>query len=146
MQLKFLSSQSHTLSTLLALLAVSLAVGCSNSSGPELGYVEGVVTFDGKSLEYAEIQFEPLNGRPSLGISDSNGHYALRFTGTRNGATLGKHVVRIISARDSSGGEGNQPFVKSRPEILPAKYHINSELTAEVQSGNNTINFDLTSN
>ena len=120
-------------------------LGCSNSSGPDLGYVEGVVTLDGKPLDGAAIQFEPAGGRASSAITDAQGHYVLDFSATSQGALIGKHVVRIQSARTASGGEGDAPLVKARPEILPAKYHARSELTAEVEGGSNTIDFDLTS-
>lgn len=130
---------------LLTAVALCLVMGCSKAAGPELGYVEGNVTLDGKPLDGAEVQFEPSDSRPSVAFTDENGHYVLKFTGSRNGATVGTHVVRILSARGSSGGEGDGPLVKARPELLPAKYHDKSTLTADVQSGNNTIDFDLQS-
>ncbi len=126
-----------------ATVVLSLVVGCSGNTGPELGYVEGNITLDGKPLDGAEVQFEPSDSRPSIAITDDNGHYVLQFTGSREGATVGTHTVRILSARGSSGGEGDGPYVKARPELLPPKYHVNSTLTAEVKSGNNTFDFDL---
>ncbi len=133
--------------SLVVLLTIALCglVGCSKGAGPDLGYVEGVVTLDGKPLDGAEVSFEPKDGRPSIAIADPSGHYVLKFTGSRNGAAIGAHVVRITSARGSSGGEGDGPLVKARPELLPAKYHAKSTLTAEVAAGNNEIDFDLTS-
>jgi len=128
-----------------AAIALCLVMGCSQGSGPDLGYVEGNVTLDGKPLDGAEVQFEPSNARPSVAFTDENGHYVLKFTGSRDGATIGTHTVRILSARGSSGGEGDGPLVKARPELLPAKYHEKSTLTADVKSGNNTIDFDLQS-
>lgn len=122
-----------------------IIIGCSKSEGPELGYVEGIVTLNGEPLDGATIQFEPTGGRASSAITDERGHYILDFSATSQGALVGKHVVRIQSARAASGGEGGAPLVKSRPEILPAKYHARSELTAEVQGGNNTIDFALES-
>lgn len=130
---------------MVAAIAMCLVIGCSKPSGPDLGYVEGDVTLDGKPLDGAEVQFEPSDARPSVAFTDENGHYVLKFTGSRDGATVGTHTVRILSARGSSGGEGDGPLVKARPELLPAKYHVNSQLTANVQSGNNTIDFDLQS-
>lgn len=135
----------NTSLTLLAVVALCLAMGCAQAAGPELGYVEGNVTLDGKPLDGAEVQFEPSDSRPSVAFTDENGHYVLKFTGSRDGATVGTHTVRILSARGSSGGEGDGPLVKARPELLPAKYHEKSTLTADVQSGNNTIDFDLQS-
>ncbi|QDU75539.1 Bacterial Ig-like domain (group 1) [Bremerella volcania] len=130
---------------IVAAIALCVVIGCSKADGPDLGYVEGTVTLDGKPLDGAEVQFEPTNARPSVAFTDENGHYVLKFTGSRDGATIGTHTVRILSARGSSGGEGDGPVVKARPELLPPKYHEKSTLTADVQSGNNTIDFDLQS-
>lgn len=130
----------------LAMIAVmALCLGCAQESGPELGYVEGNVTLDGKPLDGAEVSFEPSDSRPSVAFTDDSGHYVLKFTGARNGATVGTHTVRIVSARGSSGGEGDGPLVKARRELLPPKYHEKSTLVAEVKSGNNTIDFELES-
>lgn len=145
MQFISFSSKPNASLAMMAAMALCLVMGCSQNSGPELGYVEGNVTLDGNPLDGAEVQFEPEDARPSVAFTDENGHYVLKFTGSRDGATLGTHTVRILSARGSSGGEGDGPLVKARPELLPAKYHVKSTLTADVQSGNNTIDFDLQS-
>lgn len=135
----------NTAVAMFAATALCLVLGCAQASGPELGYVEGNVTLDGKPLDGAEVSFEPSDARPSVAFTDDSGHYVLKFTGARDGATVGTHVVRIVSARGSSGGEGDGPLVPARRELLPAKYHEKSTLVAEVKSGNNTFDFDLQS-
>lgn len=140
-------SSQHSISSLagLATIVLCLSVGCSKSGGPGLGYVEGVITLDDKPLDGAEVSFEPEGGRPSIAFTDNEGHYVLMFTGSQEGAVIGKHTVRILSARGASGGEGDEPKVESRPELLPARYNVDSELTVEVKSGSNQCDFDLTS-
>ena len=120
--------------------------GCSGGANlPELGQVSGTVTLDGQPLDGATIEFVPEKGRPSSAITDESGNYKLRFSATTNGAVLGKHDVAIRSFRDPVSAEGDQPGVEGRDELLPARYHENSELTAEVAAGSNTIDFTLTS-
>ncbi|PQO35303.1 hypothetical protein C5Y96_09730 [Blastopirellula marina] len=145
--MQLIASLKKTTSPLAIAFAVAmcLMLGCYSSGGPDLGYVEGNVTLDGKPLDDAKVQFEPDNARPSIAYTDGSGHYVLQFTGTRDGAAIGTHTVRIFSARGSSGGEGDGPLVKARPELLPASYNDKSTLVAEVKSGNNTFDFDLKS-
>lgn len=119
--------------------------GCSEQEGPDLGQVIGTVTLDGKPLEGASLSFQPEAGRSSKGFTDESGNYELQFTLDRKGAVLGQHMVEIISVRSSSGGEGGEPLVEGRKEILPARYHSATELTANIKPGRQTINFELTS-
>lgn len=121
--------------------------GCGGSQAgmPPLGQVNGRITLDDQPLDGAEVIFQPADGRPSVGKSDSSGHYKMAYTMDVNGAMVGAHKVTITSARTASGGEGGQPLVASRKEILPVKYHTKSELTADVKKGSNTIDFALKS-
>ncbi|WP_339730538.1 hypothetical protein [uncultured Gimesia sp.] len=121
--------------------------GCGGGSDlPPLGQVSGIVTLDGQPLEHAQLIFQPENGRPSVGETDSEGNYELVFTGTASGALLGPHKVVITSAVDAFSDEtGEGKDRKARPEVLPAKYHSKTTLTAVVEPGSNQIDFPLTS-
>ena len=128
-------------------LIISFAVttmGCG-PSGPPLGKVQGKVTLDGQPLEGANVEFIPTSGRPSVGVTDANGDYYLQFTNDMAGALLGTHKVSITTARAGTDSEGVGPSVEARKELLPPNYHANTQLTAEVASGNNTFDFDLLS-
>lgn len=125
------------------LLTATSLPGCD--SGPATGLVEGTVTLDGEPLDQAMLRFQPVNGRGSVGMTDESGHYKLRFTATTEGAIPGEHRVLITTQRAASGGEGDQPLVPAQEEILPAKYNDATELTATVEPGPNTIDFELTS-
>ncbi|MCC7335223.1 MAG: carboxypeptidase regulatory-like domain-containing protein [Pirellulaceae bacterium] len=124
-----------------ALAFICLATGCGNG----LSGVSGTVTLDGEPLEKAFVEFSPPNGRPSMGKTDSNGYYRLEYSTSQTGVEAGEHKVRIFTHEDASidmkTGEPT-PAVK---EIVPAKYHRKSELTAQVEPGSNDIDFDLES-
>jgi len=111
------------------------AIGCGGT-GEKLGSVKGKITYKGEPLAEARIEFDPVEeGRPATGFTDAEGNYTLSFVQSEAGAKVGKHIVRIRTDKDVDG-----IVVK---EKLPAKYHEKSELTAEVTSGANEINFDL---
>lgn len=127
----------------LLVVACSVLSGCAGNDGPEIATVSGTILADGKPLDGASITFVPKDGRPSVATSDAEGHYKLSYTNDKQGAVVGPHTVRVTTARDASGGEGDQPLVPARKELLPAHYNTNSDLTAEVKSGDNIINFEL---
>lgn len=128
----------------LAMAMPVLLSGCG-SSNPATGEVEGTISLDGKPLDHATVTFQPTDGRSSIGVTDSEGHYHLRFSASEDGALPGEHTVMITTEQDATGGEGDQPLVPAREELLPEKYTTKSELTATVKPGSNTIDFDLTS-
>lgn len=103
-----------------------------------MGTVTGTVKADGKPLANATVTFYPQpTGRPSSGKTDENGQYKLIYSADENGAIVGEHQVRISTADD--GGD----YGKSKPETLPSKYNIATELKKEVKPGKNVIDFDL---
>lgn len=126
------------------LLALLIA-GCSQSPQdmPETAPVTGIILLDGKPLPYATIVFQPKEGRPSNGQSDAEGKYELQFNQDTMGAKLGPHQVLITTYREFD--HQTDPNQKASPELLPAKYHSKSELTATVKEGDNQIPFDLDS-
>ena len=123
-----------------ALLSALLLNGCG-SGDLELASVSGTVTLDDRPLPEAIVEFQPASGSPSEGVTDSAGNYHLRYTAKRKGALLGTHQVRItLSTRTDAQGQKI-----AVPQLLPARYNRNSELTAEVKSGSNKLDFPLKS-
>jgi hypothetical protein len=118
---------------LVATLILSMA-GCSGS-GVDLGEVRGKVTMDGQPLPDALVRFVPDKGRSAQGITDANGEYKLDYSNRDAGALVGKSKVLITT------GSLENP----KAEKVPAKYNNETELTGDVTSGSNTINFDLKS-
>lgn len=131
---------AHTLTAVSLLLVVVFATGCDN--GPELVNVTGTVHMDGKPLPNASIEFQPKGGSPSFATTEADGTYVLMFTRDRKGAMPGQHTVRITTKGVVTDAEGNEQRVR---ELLPAKYHEESELVREVVSGENVLDFDLES-
>jgi hypothetical protein len=123
------------------------AVGCGNG----LSSVSGTVTLDGAPLAGgagvdASVGFYPDGqpGAPGIGYLDSNGHYKL-MVGSQEGIAPGKYAVaisatKIIMPKEKTGTPGGVP-------ITPRKYADSrqSGFRADVQSGSNTFDFDLSS-
>ncbi len=129
---------------ILAACLFAFAVGCgSGGDTPPLGQVTGTVTLNGEPLDGATVEFQPDNGRPSIGMTDAEGQYSLLFRADTPGALVGTHTVRITSQRGRSGGEGGEPVVKARPETVPREYNDGSSLSVEVTEGSNTHDFEL---
>lgn len=86
-----------------ALVLGTLAVaGCGG--GPKLAPVSGIVTVDGKPYPNAVVSFQPVAmkngdnpGRGSVGKTDKDGKFTLKYEGQEPGAVVGKHVVRIVT-------------------------------------------------
>ena len=132
----------------LPLVGALLLAGCGRSGG-NLAPVQGTVTLDGKPLAGAMVEFEldpgdnvyqKTTGSISRGKTDANGRYTLEFTHEEEGALVGKHIVRITTRAMTIDAEGKEVAV---PERLPARFHRESKLTAEVEPGSNQIDFPL---
>jgi len=114
--------------------AILALAGCGSTDRPELASVSGRVTLDDQPLAGAMIAFQPEAGQASRGVTDADGRYELIYLRDIRGAVLGHHKVTITTATE------NAP-----QERLPARYHAQSELTAEVKEGDNPIDFALRS-
>jgi len=108
--------------------------GCSRGNRPELGFVQGTVTLDGKPLAGVIVIFQPEEGRPAVAKTDAQGNYVLTYVHGVKGAKVG---VNVVSLTWPDGDPGRVP--------IPAKYGAQSTLTAEVQPGDNRFDFDLDS-
>jgi hypothetical protein len=136
---------SKHLTVFLGGIILCLCGGCGGGTAdaPELAEVRGVVKLEGKPLEGATVTFMPTEGRPSAGLTNAAGEYELMYTMEEPGAKLGKHTVTITTERARSGGEGDQPLIEARKELLPNIYHSNTTLSETVEAGENVIDFDL---
>ena len=121
-----------------SLVAVcALLAGCK-SDRPTLGTVSGTVTLDGRPLPRAVVTFIPeTDGRASMGTTDDEGRFELVYLREERGAIVGEHRVRIRKIPTEEEGRVANP--------LPRKYDASTELTASVQKGENTIDFELSS-
>ncbi|MHC2069783.1 DUF4198 domain-containing protein [Bremerella sp. T1] len=123
-------------SVTLVLLAAIAILGCSSGTSSDLGQVNGQVMLDGKPLPNAQVQFQPTQGRPSYGLTDSDGKFTLQYTGSATGALIGNHTVSFTTAISQDDG-------KVAPELVPSKYNVKSDIQKEVQAGENQFEFEL---
>lgn len=130
-----------------ALLSAALVttIGCGYSDRPEIGEVRGTVTLDDEPLEGAIVYFSPEGGgRVSQAMTDAQGAYELVYIGKDLGAKTGKHLVRITTAYESA--DPNTGETVYNRERVPSRYNSEqTELSAEVEPGENTIDFPLKS-
>jgi hypothetical protein len=125
------------LATVLALAALP---GCGGTGRVE---VEGAVSYDGQPIKAGSIAFLPAGGPgPKAGgaIVEGKYHVPAEF-----GPQAGPHRVEIRWAKPTGkkykSETGN--LLEVTQEGLPAKYHNQTELTADLKSGRNTVNFYL---
>ncbi|WP_231753254.1 carboxypeptidase-like regulatory domain-containing protein [Rosistilla carotiformis] len=102
----------------------------------------GTVTLDGQPLADAVVSFQSKDaGRVASGATDAAGNYTIYLLNDIEGAPVGTNQVMIVTAKP---GDDAIPG-SAKPEVLPAKYNAESELSADVQPGDNQFDFELTS-
>lgn len=132
----------HCLLAICVALFAAALIGCSDKpAGIQFGKVKGVVTLDGEPLPEALVVFQPAEGRPSFGRTDSAGVYSLLYKGKDWGAVIGSHEVKITTENRFENEETGE--VRVVKEMLPAVYHRNTTLSAVVEPGDNMIDFAL---
>lgn len=130
----------------LGLVLIGIA-GCGGQatdySQLEFGTVKGRVLLDGQPVSEAVVTFTPTAGNASSGITDVDGNYALTYNSEKEGAIVGNHSIRISTARTVSAEAEDGSAMPPTPEVIPVKYNQQTELTREVVSGENSIDFEL---
>ncbi|QDV50317.1 carboxypeptidase-like regulatory domain-containing protein [Gimesia fumaroli] len=144
-----LHCQNRIVQVALLVFCVSFA-GCGGeaSDQPDLGLVQGTVTFEGSPLAGASITFMPDSGRPASGTTDAAGKYELIYIRNTPGCKIGHSKVMITSVSEGENemeaeGDDAPADAAATTEKLPAKYNTKTELEADVKAGENTIDFDL---
>lgn len=137
----------------LVVLGAVCLLGCSSGiSEPPLATVKGKVTVDGQPGVDLEVTFEPQVGGDtkdaskvgggSTGRTDPAGNYELSYKGgATKGAVIGKHVVRITRV-GGGGPAGGESAVAIAP--IPEQFNVSSTLTADIVAGDNTKDFEIT--
>ena len=78
-----------------------LTIGCSGESGPPTAPVSGVVTYEGKPVQYANVIFFPQNipdAHTAFAQTDEEGRFSGMTTAgssVGSGAAVGSHFVTI---------------------------------------------------
>ncbi len=119
------------------------AAGCSRGVGAT---ATGVVRANGKPVPAGVIvRFQPRvpNGSTSIGVTDDQGRYVLRFNAKAFGVMPGDSVVSL-AIRESYDAQG-VPFIPDglRAIRIPESCGAASTLVKTVKPGANVIDIDL---
>ena len=134
--------------TVLALILLPVVVGCGKDEVPR-NNVTGEVKLDGKPLERGSILFVPSDGTKGVvaGGSIDAGKYQLN---SATGPVTGTNRVEIRAIK-KTGRMVQKPMVprgemmeETAEAVLP-RFNSNSTLKVQIQAGDNTCNFDVTS-
>jgi hypothetical protein len=121
-----------------ALSAVLAMAGCGK---PTIGIVSGTVTVDGTPAKSGSIAFFPVDRKSrTTGAEIVDGQYTAQVPlGTSKVEIRVSKVVGQKKLYDTP----NSPIQPLLEEMLPAKYNDQTELTVDVQPGNNQQDYRL---
>lgn len=142
MIVKKIAARSGTLTIFAVSLVTSLMLsGCGGEPEIALSSVTGTVTERGQPLAGAIVEFFPSTGRTSVGQTDAEGAFTMRY-GDVDGVVIGTCKVQItpgISAPE--GDEGSDmvaPPMQEPPEVI-----IVSNGVTVADGDSNTFAFEL---
>jgi hypothetical protein len=126
--------------TLWAFLPALFLMGCGS---PDTAQVAGKVTLDGQPLQEGAIQFYPVDGAsPTAGGPIRAGEYAVTAAPVRMQVKI--TGVKAVGKRRTFDSPSS-PTVDVYAQIVPARYNEQSELVRDLQTGDNSLDFDLKS-
>ncbi len=135
------------LGTLVCCVLLVVAAGCGRK---DMGRVAGRVTFQGRPVPDAVLNFLPSKGPMAAGKTDADGRFALSTFAKGDGALAGKCRVFITPYVEPPSQESQmmgspRPTATKRPDIPEAYWDAStSPLTAEVEPGRtNSFEFVL---
>lgn len=126
-----------------ACLLIVAAVGCGRGVGAT---ATGIVRVNGKPVPAGVVvRFQPQvpNGSTSIGVTDDDGRFVLRFNANTFGVMPGESVVSL-AIRESYDAKG-VPFIPEslRPIRIPESQGTKSTLVKTVKPGANVIDIDI---
>jgi hypothetical protein len=109
-------STSNSLAVL-ALCCVLLS--CSQSNRIKTYPVHGTVTYLGKPVSSASVEFlAPGASRPATGVTDGNGRFHLTTFEPDDGAIVGTHIVTVAKTGSQPGAAANPSQVENDPAAI----------------------------
>lgn len=138
----------HTVRCILLLMAIvsTLNLAGCGAEAPTGDVVEtvaasGVLTYQGRPLEFHQVTVMPENDRPAMGISDESGRFVLGTNDQGDGAVAGVHRIAVtyVGPPNTNPGEGVMEFTPPPPpKVTIDKKYSNPEtsgLTVEIPDG-----------
>lgn len=121
----------------LALLLV-LVAGCSK--GKPVGDVQGKVTVNGQPLAEGAVRFIPVNGdTAATGGLIRNGEFQVEVPVAKQRVEISSNIVD--KEKTPPNATADQIVMKS---LVPARYNSQSNVTLDVVSGVNEVEYKLT--
>lgn len=115
-----------------ALIGLFTAGGCERDARPVP--MEGVLTFEGKPLAKARVQFTPVaSGRPAFGLTDEEGRFRLTTYEAGDGALPGSYKVTVTHYLETREGAPQAPRSERAPE--PAQANVPKRAPGEGDHG-----------
>jgi hypothetical protein len=132
----------------------ALVAGCSDR--PKLAKVKGTVTLDGKPLAAGSVTFEAKGVRSATGKIINGEIVEVTTYDTGDGAPVGSHRIAVSATADAGAAVVANPGESSKvpkseymsgKSLIPTAYNDpgTSGLTAEIKSGENTVELKLLS-
>jgi hypothetical protein len=119
---------------LISCLVLVLLIASCNNTTPDVAPVSGRITLDGKPVEFANVTFQPEGKSPGVGKSNKDGYYELIYKRGVVGGPVGQNTVRVTLDTE----------LAHRPNNIPARYNVDSQLQREIKPGKNEIDLELT--
>jgi len=107
------------------------------NQGTRYGYVTGTITIDGQPAPAGiAVSFQPksISGSPSLGVTNSEGRYEMKFTYAQKGVQIGPCYVRFA------------PYSSEDEKVtltIPKNYSEGIDNVVHVKPGDQTFDFDI---
>jgi hypothetical protein len=116
------------------------ALGCGDKSNAR---VKGKVTLDGTPLDNGSIRFIPTAGNgPTAGGTIDGGEYSVDKVPA---TSMRVEITASTGGPTQPYDTANPPKIVVTKQLIPARYNTKSKLTRDVQRGENTFNFELSS-
>jgi hypothetical protein len=129
-----LSLRKLFLSVVVPFLLVALA---SCGSKPGVVKVTGTLSYKGKPVTNAHLDFIPDSGRATWAETDDQGHFVVHYDRTQDGIAVGKNKVSIKIKQGAATEPGKPPVVPRDMVAFFDKYSP-EKTTYEVTIDSNT--------
>ncbi len=122
---------------------------CGCSPHPATAPVSGKVVYQGKPLEFGSVMFQPVGGPPARSVINSDGTFVLSTYEEGDGATIGRHRIRVTCFESQSPDALEESLEKEMGlgrNLIPDKYLSidTSGLSFEVQeTGHDDVLIEL---
>jgi hypothetical protein len=115
--------------------------GCAR--GPATGTVNGEVTLDGQPLTKGHVELSPIDGQGQTGGAlIEGGKFTAQIPVAKMKVAI--HSPKVVGKRKAYDTP-ESPWEEEVAEALPARYHLNSEMTLDVKPGTQAVKYELKS-